>query len=957
MKGVNASKIAAIAASAMLLASGVVSAGLMYENIELVNPNGQPTAKVVVGSQAQVSDGIAAANIAAVLANKAYKSSTLTATVVGSATCSAEGTTVGGSGTCEVLSKKALIEIIVPGQLANAYQFKTLITDTIDRTLQNRVSTNSEDKYTATANTNDVNTVVSPLRHVGSLSTDRKEKLYLIDGNSFLPFKEKTVVDTQASGFSYVVKERFWVGSPDNGVRFDENADTIIAEPRIVAYSVLFDGNDYGIPACTKAPEDGSGDWDWCSSSSQHRTANHRVKIPFLGSQWVISSMSPPDVATASSTESKAGGSIKLAKEANYDIINVGGIIDAGDLKVRLQDISVAVGQENKHPAILDILDSSGSVIGQIKVDEGETYTFTHSPSKSSLNIHVYKTAPGFTLAAKWAEIAIYSDEITLQDDKPYNLDTSGKNKNFMVSLIWKNRDYASSPTEATKVDSLREIVIYNNADLTTKKFKPGDTFNFLAEPAVFKLTYDGLDISDADKIAITAEITPSETIAISKNNNDCSNTIEYTGTFVLFSTSGDNFGSGSGSDLLGNYKVSKFYFDPVGTVEVNDGSEATIDARFDNDDSTNDEKGTQDLVDAMNENIGAASTLQPAIFYQRPGYSCYFVSDVSTNTALNEILSASNGNTIRFDYAGSDSGAYGLLFFTTDNESLDPDGTPNVQDLTGIPTISDASWLQGVAIAYQEDAGKYDTLSHYPVTVYIPLYEVGNSFKFEPTSSTSDRIYYAGIAEKGSTLSGAISNYNPIEPPFITERGSEFSNYEQLSYSWMVAKKVGQPTFTFSFTDAVLAESGEIWEAKEGETKTLDNGVKLKVKEIQVSTGTCKVAGGAAPTCTADMSGVSARIMPDNSATVQAVVPYDIKGTNLVISDREAGSVGGVQILVGGPAVNSATAEVLANSPVDFDVTNVYVKAIGNKIVVAGKTAADTMQAANEFISRLTVN
>ncbi|MEM4209239.1 MAG: S-layer protein, partial [Candidatus Anstonellaceae archaeon] len=140
MKGVNASKIAAIAASAMLLASGVVSAGLMYENIELVNPNGQPTAKVVVGSQAQISDGIAAANIAAVLANKAYKSSTLTATVVGSATCSAEGTTAGGSGTCEVLSKKALIEIIVPGQLANAYQFKTLITDTIDRTLQNRVS-------------------------------------------------------------------------------------------------------------------------------------------------------------------------------------------------------------------------------------------------------------------------------------------------------------------------------------------------------------------------------------------------------------------------------------------------------------------------------------------------------------------------------------------------------------------------------------------------------------------------------------------------------------------------------------------------------------------------------------------------------------------------------------------------------------------------------------------------
>jgi len=54
---------------------------------------------------------------------------------------------------------------------------------------------------------------------------------------------------------------------------------------------------------------------------------------------------------------------------------------------------------------------------------------------------------------------------------------------------------------------------------------------------------------------------------------------------------------------------------------------------------------------------------------------------------------------------------------------------------------------------------------------------------------------------------------------------------------------------------------------------------------------------------------------------------------------------------------VNSVTADVLADSAVDFDTTSVYVKAIGSKIVVAGKSAADTMQAAEEFIAALQKN
>ena len=69
-----------------------------------------------------------------------------------------------------------------------------------------------------------------------------------------------------------------------------------------------------------------------------------------------------------------------------------------------------------------------------------------------------------------------------------------------------------------------------------------------------------------------------------------------------------------------------------------------------------------------------------------------------------------------------------------------------------------------------------------------------------------------------------------------------------------------------------------------------------------------------------------------------------------MVLMDSE--SVSGVAITVGGPSVNTVTAQALQGSSVDFNVDNVVVKEIGNKIVVAGKSAADTMAAADQFIA-----
>ena len=92
---VNLRKVGAIVAGATILASSAAFAGLMFGSTTLVDDNGAPVAKVVVGSKAMPSDGVAAALIAGKIVSETYKSSTLTAQVSGTAACAA------GNGTAD----------------------------------------------------------------------------------------------------------------------------------------------------------------------------------------------------------------------------------------------------------------------------------------------------------------------------------------------------------------------------------------------------------------------------------------------------------------------------------------------------------------------------------------------------------------------------------------------------------------------------------------------------------------------------------------------------------------------------------------------------------------------------------------------------------------------------------------------------------------------------------------
>jgi len=192
------------------------------------------------------------------------------------------------------------------------------------------------------------------------------------------------------------------------------------------------------------------------------------------------------------------------------------------------------------------------------------------------------------------------------------------------------------------------------------------------------------------------------------------------------------------------------------------------------------------------------------------------------------------------------------------------------------------------------------------------------------------------------------------VDENYISERGSEFKSKDSDTIEFTMAHKLARAEwFLASSETAVGSEDKTIATLGEGESTTV-GGVTVKVLEITEDVGACSAAGGAV-SCTADMSGVSAKIMPNNAPSVEVAMPYTGTYGNLVILDSDAVGVNTL-ISVGGDKVNSVTADLLGAAPVDWTAEPQVVKEVvaGSKIVVAGKEAADTMAAAQDFVAQL---
>jgi len=335
VKGLSVKKIAALAAGAAILGASLVAADVTFSNTQIVNQNGQPVVKVVVGSKAAASDGVVAANIAAVIGNHAYSKQTISATLSGTATCTT--TTSGtGAGSCPVSNKKVTLEVTLPGIVSGSAGFKTYINDYVDKYLEDRMQSPAgvSNNYSTTTEIKPVfsGSPTGQPNHVGATSAEvadpgtgaihgRK-----ITGGDFPPLATATIRDTYA-GKTYTEEQSLWVTGTTT---YDETLKAVVANTPNIAYKVDFTQDLYGLPIST------CSNYNSTTCTATDSTERHRVAVKFLGEDWIISSMNAPTFAVGAlagnfnttlflATQGTSGvNSISLAKESAYGIVHIG---------------------------------------------------------------------------------------------------------------------------------------------------------------------------------------------------------------------------------------------------------------------------------------------------------------------------------------------------------------------------------------------------------------------------------------------------------------------------------------------------------------------------------------------------------------------------------------------------------------------------------------------------------
>lgn len=955
---VNLKKLGAIVAGATILASSVAFAGLMFGNTALVNDQGNTVAKIVVGESAAASDGVAAANIAAQIAAKAWKSTVFTASVSGESTCTVGGP--GSGGACAISEEKAKLEITVPGSATpGTYTLKSLVADVTDRTIRDRGQGSLLVFNRTTAETSDEAHPFSDGASSGGLSGVSNEELFRISGAEFDPFAEVTVKDNDA-GKDYKEKQSLFVNAHS---QYRDTFDDIGGRFKDFVYQIKFTNDQYGIPVCTKSV---NASWapDSCTSTSTDHTQNHKVKIKFLGSDWVITKLdisSPAVSSTDNETTVRSGGEINLAKESVGGIINVGESLEAaGGVRVRLDDIKEGSTASEQH-AIVSILDANDAVLKQTTIAPGVTQTVS-TAGGVQVRVRVFKTAPGYTFGAKWADMSVISNELILKDGDV--IDVNGdrdKNSKWKVRLTWKNRDTGQD----NDTDHLRSILIYRDI---SDFFKKGEGYNLADDPTGFKFTYKGLDLNpssstDYDTLKYEfVELGSSGFTYVADGSTTTTRESNATG-YLRITTS-----------VSGGFSTSQGTGSEVRVLLLTDGTGGLLGTVG---------NLTKSAFDGFNS--GGFHVLVPGSTIMKlegTPERWVFLGNLTSTATLNgwandtyvnlqystagAAASLGSGGLIRIGWGGAGNFSGGAAWGSPIGSTTGTSGGANFSsaDRTGYAnTLVDVG---GVVIHLSEDAGEEQSASK-PDAVSAFFNITAKSFNKDSPNSRylKDKCTVASAANFSSTrashdLEGVTSMPTQREINYITHRGTVCKELSDTVFTLKVPKaKVAHPQYVLSTAEAAAGDSSG-YQATLGEGESYEvpgtGGIVVKVKEITEAVGACGVGTGAAPACTVDSQGLSAVVLADGKdpkASYTGAIAGNVG--NLVVLDRDAGDVD-VLVTVGGPAVNQVTKRELEGASVNFETERKVVREVvpGKRIVVAGYSAEDTLEAAQDFISAL---
>jgi hypothetical protein len=434
---------------------------------------------------------------------------------------------------CSGKEETVTLQVTVPESwdMGNEYDFGLLIGDWMDRNIENREYKTRMDLYSyktdllhprASPYQNQINGWLQEFNALQYSNVDGKGGVaaYKVYGNNFLPFTKYLVGSNQ--GGSWDEYQFAWFsGSSGMGETNDKVAPSVVSG----AYSLVFAPGVYGLPLCPGEPGVSYQDCNKCNSTIE----TSRMNVRLLGEEWVISKVVPPTGATPVSDGevfTEDGTEITLSKEAVYGILNERKCLtyESMGVKVCLDDVDSASGPSSCNPAIVSFTDLQGNLINdsggspvRVQILPGDTEKI-YVPGYGDILVHCYRTYydewandpnnPTHVVDKSWAELAVYSKQIKLTHNAPFNDQDSAWN----ALLGWT----AGNDGTAAEAAYIKEIVLYNPEPL--EHMSEGEVYTLIDLPAYAKygLVYNGLENADYDHVEVRSRHAYSQTFQIS---------------------------------------------------------------------------------------------------------------------------------------------------------------------------------------------------------------------------------------------------------------------------------------------------------------------------------------------------------------------------------------------------------------------------------------------------------
>ena len=502
MKSINAKKIAAVAGAA-LLGVGLAFAGpVTFQNVPIISNSGQPVVQVVVGSHAQPSDGVAAANIAAAIGNLAYTSVPVTASV--NQTEAAKVLHVVGSPSYTLSDQQVWLNEsgAISSSTGGTYVFSALIGSVLNqgvqlgapqytKSLQGSGSYSFPESY---------QTISSPMaspytasqyvpQPSGGVSGNTNAGGYTQNGGFTL-----TVGTTNYDNILQVTSSQLSALSSNYGTNGETEYLWITGFP---VYDQASGVNNFQLLGAGGAYQIVFNKPIQNTTSSGATQIN--VPIKMLDQNFTIVNATGAGRTDGTQNQYSAGGIVYLASSvAPLQTVYVGHNVTSGPWNVQLQDL----GQPNSNgisPASIAIY-YNGQLTNESSVNPDTIAKFNVTGHLLYLNVN--QTFAGLYSYQKWAKMELYTNVYKLQNGQKFNQTT---NPGWSVNLLWTN---TTGTNQAA--DALYSIVVYNTS---ATNLSPGQSISFIQNPSAYKLTFLGDTLGNGNYDSVTLGTT-SQTLA-----------------------------------------------------------------------------------------------------------------------------------------------------------------------------------------------------------------------------------------------------------------------------------------------------------------------------------------------------------------------------------------------------------------------------------------------------------